>query len=222
MVRLRDAGGLFLYNRKLLCNLAAKAACVPCGGQERNLPCPIINYSLLSIYFFSGIHMRQASMLPVRAVMSWVTEKVTLAAARTAGRASGLGSLEVMLPPNIGRMIRTIRIPMTAALSTEPAARPMGSFRRKPDLFWKYHTQRARTAFPAMMAGNIRGMAAMIGEPEMKNAVMGATMLMKSPLHKLTASTAIMMVVFTIGPVTYTDRFLKNWLAMQTASNRAV
>ena len=77
-------------------------------------------------------------------------------------------------------------------------------------------------AFQAITAGNIRGMAAIRGEPEIKNAVTGAMMLIISPLHRETASTAIMMVVLTTGPVKYTERFFKNWLAMQMASSNAV
>ncbi len=61
-----------------------------------------------------------------------------------------------------------------------------------------------------------------MGEPDMKKAVMGAMMPIKRPLQSPAASTAIIMVVLTIGPVTYTERFLKNWLRIQTASKRAV
>jgi hypothetical protein len=85
-----------------------------------------------------------------------------------------------------------------------------------------YHVHTARIIFPPITAGNIRGIAAMMGEPDIKKAVMGAITLIKSPLHKPTARTAIMIVVFTTGPVIYTERFLKNWLAIQMASKRAV
>ena len=56
-------------------------------------------------------------------------------------------------------------------------------------------------AFPAIMAGNIKGMAAIMGEPVKKNAVMGAMMLRSSPLKRPTESTAMMMVALTMGPV---------------------
>ena len=61
-----------------------------------------------------------------------------------------------------------------------------------------------------------------MGEPEIKNALTGAMTPIKIPLHSPTASTARMMVVLTMGPVRYTERFLKNWLAMQTANSRPV
>ena len=47
------------------------------------------------------------------------------------------------------------------------------------------------------------------GEPVKKNAVTGAMMLNSNPLHKPTDRTARIMVRLTIGPVIYTDRFLK-------------
>lgn len=171
-----------------------------------------------------------ASRLPVRDVINWVTEKVTFAAAKTPGRASGFGSFEAMSPPNAGRRISTITIPIKAAFKTEPAIIPAASLPEKGSLFREgragyrvgsqVHT--ARMAFPAITAGNIRGMAAIMGEPDMKKAVTGAMMPIKRPLQSPAASTAIIMVVLTIGPVTYTERFLKNWLRIQTASKRAV
>jgi hypothetical protein len=51
---------------------------------------------------------------------------VTFAVARTPGRASGFGSLAAILPPNAGRRISTITIPIKAAFKTEPAISPAG------------------------------------------------------------------------------------------------
>ena len=65
-------------------------------------------------------------------------------------------------------------------------------------------------------------MAAIRGDPEIKKAVTGAMILIISPLHNPTASTAIMIVVLTMGPVKYTERFLKNWLAIHMARSNAV
>ena len=47
------------------------------------------------------------------------------------------------------------------------------------------------------------------GEPVKKNAVTGAMILNSNPLHNPTDRTARIMVRLTIGPVIYTDRFLK-------------
>ncbi len=65
-------------------------------------------------------------------------------------------------------------------------------------------------------------MAAIMGEPVKKKAVTGAMMLNSNPLHNPTDKTARMMVRFTIGPVMYTDRFLKYWLAIQMVRSSAV
>ena len=88
------------------------------------------------------------------------------------------------------------------AFNTEPAIKPAGRRHLKEVFSWKYHTVMARTAFPAITAGNISGMAAIMGEPVKKNAVTGAMMLNSNPLHNPTDKTARMMVRFTIGPGT--------------------
>ena len=136
-------------------------------------------------------------------------EKVTFAVARTTGKASGFGSFKARLSPKMGRIMRTITTPIKMAFNTEPAIKPAGRRHLKEVFSWKYHTVMARTAFPAITAGNISGMAAMMGEPVKKNAVTGAMILNSNPLHNPTDRTARIMVRLTIGPVIYTDRFLK-------------
>ena len=62
-------------------------------------------------------------------------EKVTFAVVRTTGKASGFGSFEAMLSPKMGRIIRTITMPIKTAFKTEPAIKPAGR-RHLKDVFF--------------------------------------------------------------------------------------
>lgn len=119
--------------------------------------------------------MIQARRLPMRAVISWVTENVVRAVASTPFNASGLGRWEAMLFPKAGSSTPTMTRPMKSPFKTLPAMRPTGRRKRRRVFFSKNQAKKVRMKLPAMMAGNIRGIPAMIGEPAMKNAVMGVT-----------------------------------------------
>lgn len=136
----------------------------------------------------------------MRAVISWVTENVVLAAASTPGSASGLGRWEEMLFPKTGSSTPTMTRPMKSPLQTLPAIRPMGKRKRRCVLFSKIQAKSTRMKLPAMMAGNIRGIPAMIGEPAMKNAVMGVMTQRIAAQGSPTARTQRIRQALMMGP----------------------
>ena len=82
--------------------------------------------------------------------------------------------------------------------------------------------QITRMLFPSIIVGKRRGIPAIKGDPVKKNAVMGETMEIRIPLPRPIPMVAIIRIALTIGPVMYTERFLKYWLIIQSANRSAV
>ena len=64
--------------------------------------------------------------------------------------------------------------------------------------------------FPAIMHGNIAGMAAITGLPVIKNAVTGVIILKIIPHASPAYNTVKINAALITGPVMYTLKFLKN------------
>ena len=164
-------------------------------------------------YFFKGIQIKYASTLPIKAVTNWTVENVVLPMA---------SCLSFKAPPNIEKSTLIMRTAINTDLTTEPIIIPTGRLSLKCILLSKSQTKIARIQLPIIITGMIAGIAAIMGDAVIKNAVTGAITEIIIPLKSPTERTAMIIMVLTIGPVMYTDRFLKNWLAMQRASKSAV
>ena len=81
----------------------------------------------------------------------------------------------------------------------------------------KKSAMNTNTTFPSMMRGMIQGTALISGFPVIRNAVTGVIIDKISAQLKPAIMTHNIRHRLMIGPVIYTLKFLKNWLAMQIA-----
>ncbi len=110
-----------------------------------------------------------------------------------------------------------ITTPINMNFRTDPITMEIGRPAFSPNLSFKRATQIARIALPTIMQGIMIGIALMRGFPVMINAVIGVIIDRMIAHGRPAVRTHIIRHAFMMGPVMYTDRFLKNWLAMQIA-----
>lgn len=143
-------------------------------------------------YFFKGCQIKYASKLPISAVTNWTVEKVVLPIA---------SCFSLRLLPKRVKRIFIIETAINTDLTMEPITMPAGMLPTKLIFLLNSQTEKARMQLPIIIMGITAGIAVIIGDAVIKYAVMGAMMEMIRPLKSPTASTAIIMIVLTIGPV---------------------
>lgn len=156
----------------------------------------------------------QAIAPPTRAVINCVVEKVMLAALTI-----GAGKLV----PNVGMITLTITMLINNAFKMELII--IDGIKMAISLFVSLSGRlnsmaiiafltkaidRTRISFPAIIQGIIIGNAAITGAPVIKNDVIGVIIAIIEPQSVPQYSVVIIRMVLIIGPVMYTDKFLKN------------
>lgn len=145
--------------------------------------------------------MIYASTAPIIAVINCVSENVVWNTAILGSIASG--SIE-------GMITREITIPINAPLIIAPITMDKGNPIFEFGLSLNRYTARTSKQFPAMTHGIIRGIADIIGLPVIRKDVMGVIMDIAIAGQRPAVRTQIIKQVLIIGPVIYTERFLKN------------
>ena len=124
---------------------------------------------------------------------------------------------------NVGRsqreMVRPMKHPLANADKTAMITERTLINEPSPDMAGlnRKYTITTRTALPSMMSGMIPGTAFITGDAAMINAVTGVMIASTMPHVSPAVSVASIRHRLTIGPVIYTLRVLKIWLAIHTA-----
>lgn len=118
-------------------------------------------------------------------------------------------------------MISEMTTPINKPLNTAPAMIEIGRPSLGVGYFFSKCTDKTSRQLPIITHGMMSGIADIMGLPVIMKDVTGVITDMAIAAHKPAVRTQIIRQVLIIGPVIYTDRFLKNWLTMQIASSKA-